>query len=179
VTYPPVVILGYSEASMFVRQTLMSDIGGVLSIHGVREPSIECICEPRLDLEFDDVEVVVEGDTEALLRQSARRRSSAANGLREVGPTVDDAAKVISFARDVANSDRVIVCHCFAGMSRSPAAALICMAVWNPDASPDDLVASVLQLRRGAVPHVGLVRLADELLGHRDSLATAVRRAQA
>ncbi len=64
-------------------------------------------------------------------------------------------------------------------MSRAPAAALICLAAWGGPGTEAACVEEVLRLRRGAVPHAGLVRLADQLLGRGgrlcDALSAAVR----
>jgi predicted protein tyrosine phosphatase len=59
-------------------------------------------------------------------------------------------------------------------MSRAPAAALICLAVWRGAGSEAECVAEVMRIRRGAVPHVGLVRMADELLGRGERLVRAL-----
>src|SRR4029079_17898226 len=83
----------------------------------------------------------------------------------EVAPVVADAAAIIGFARTISGIDGVVLCHCGGGMSRAPAAALICLAVWLGPGGEARAVEHVRAVRRGAVPHVGLVRFADELLG--------------
>jgi predicted protein tyrosine phosphatase len=67
----------------------------------------------------------------------------------------------------------MILCHCGGGMSRAPAAALICLAAWRGPGSEADCVTEILKLRRGAAPHRGLVRFADEVLGRRGRLVHA------
>ena len=59
-------------------------------------------------------------------------------------------------------------------MSRAPAAALLCLAAWAGPGAEAECVEAVLRLRRGAVPHVGLVRFADALLGRGGKLTDAV-----
>ena len=59
-------------------------------------------------------------------------------------------------------------------MSRAPAAALICLAVWAGAGREAACAAEVRSLRPGAVPHRGLVRLADDLLGSGGSLIGAL-----
>ena|SRR5437660_9753675 len=71
----------------------------------------------------------------------------------------------------------IVLCQCAGGMSRAPAAALICLAVWRGEGTEKESVEEVRRLRRGAVPHVGLVGLADEVLGRGGRLVEAVRTA--
>jgi predicted protein tyrosine phosphatase len=104
----------------------------------------------------------------------ARRRWAEQNGLVEVAPTADDVAAIIGFAEAVRATDDLVLCHCGGGMSRAPAAALVCLAVWRGPGAEVDCVHDVLTLRRGAVPHAGLVRLADERLGHGGKLVEAL-----
>jgi len=59
-------------------------------------------------------------------------------------------------------------------MSRAPAAALICLSVWRGAGTETECVAEILRCRRGAVPHVGLIRFADSLLGREENLVEAV-----
>ena len=57
--HPRLVILGYSEAGMFLRGTPAPNVAGIISIHGDREFRVEADVPHRLDLVFDDVEVPV------------------------------------------------------------------------------------------------------------------------
>ena len=168
--HPPLVILGYSEAAMFLRGTARPPVAAVVSIHGRREFGVDADMGRRLDLTFDDVEVPAPDDAMALLRTAARRRWAEQNGLVEVPPTLADAASIIAFAEAVRDADGIVLCHCGGGMSRAPAAALICLAVWGGPGTEADCVRHVMSLRPGAAPHAGLVRFADELLGRRGRL---------
>ena len=163
---PSLVILGYSEAAMFLRREPAPPLAGVISIHGRLEYGVETLtpAPPRLDLTFDDVEVPEPGDAFALQRALGRRRWAEQNGLSEVPPTSDDAAALIDFARSLTGADGTLLCHCGGGMSRAPAAALICLAAWKGPGTEAECVETVRRLRRGAVPHVGLIRFADTLL---------------
>jgi predicted protein tyrosine phosphatase len=128
----------------------------------------------RLDLAFDDVEVAAAGDTEAALRAWGRRRWAAENGLVEVAPSAADVADIVRFAEVMRGAGGVLLCHCGAGMSRAPAAALICMAVWAGVGAEVECVRAVREVRPGATPHAGLVRMADEVLGRGGALVRAV-----
>jgi predicted protein tyrosine phosphatase len=151
---------------MFLRGAAGAGVTGIISIHGAREFGVEAArVTRRLDLAFDDVEVPADGDVMGMQRAMARRRWCELNGLVEVGPTARDAAAIVAFAEAVRGDEGILLCHCGAGMSRAPAAALICLAVWRGVGAEADCVAEVLGARRGAVPHAGLVRLADEVMG--------------
>jgi predicted protein tyrosine phosphatase len=176
--HPALVILGYSEAAMFLRGTPTPKVGALISIHGGREFGVEADVPFRLDLRFDDVEVPSADDVTAIHRAMSRKRWAEQNGLTEVVPTVGDAQAVIRFAEATRDIEGAVLCHCGGGMSRAPAAALICLAVWRGPGAEAGCVADVLKLRRGAVPHVGLVRFADELLGRETKLARALAAAR-
>ena len=173
--HPPLVILGYSEAAMFLRRPRATDVRAILSIHGRREFPVEASAGHRLDLEFDDVEVPVEGDVESLTRMMARRRWAEINGLVEVAPTREDVSRIVRFAEQISGLDGTLLCHCGGGMSRAPAAALICLAVWRGAGAEAECVDEVWHLRRGAVPHAGMVRYADDVLGRGGNLLSALR----
>ena len=172
-SHPQLVILGGSEAAMFLRGTPPPKVDALISIHGAREFGIDADIAHRLDLLFDDAEVAASDDVMSLLRVSSRKRWLQQNGLTEVAPTPEDARAIIQFAQSVAAKADVVLCHCGGGMSRAPAAALICLAVWRGPGTETACVAEVRRLRRGAVPHEGLVRFADQILGREGKLAEA------
>ena len=160
---------------MFVRAKPSPQLSAVISIHGKREFGVECECEHRLDLHFDDVEVARTGDLEAMERAMIRRRWNDQNGLVEVAPTKEDAAAIVEFAQRIGKVKNIVLCHCDGGMSRAPAAALICLATWRGAGTEKECVDAVRRIRRGAVPHLGLVRFADELLGRNGKLVEALK----
>jgi predicted protein tyrosine phosphatase len=171
-------IFGYSEAAMFLRGASRPDVAAIISIHGSREFGVEADVAHRIDLTFDDVEVVALGDVEAMHRAMGRRRWAEQNGLTEVPPTRADAAAIVEFAEAIRGMDGTVLCHCGGGMSRAPAAALICLSVWRGEGCEDECVADVGRLRPGAVPHVGLIGFADELLGRGGKLTRALAAAR-
>jgi predicted protein tyrosine phosphatase len=175
---PTPAILGYSEAAMFIRRVSASKVAGVISIHGRREFGVEAGVSPRLDLTFDDVEVAPPGDLTAVERVMARKRWAEQNGLFEVAPTSDDMAAIIRFAETLRGAPGTLLCHCGGGMSRAPAAALICVATWRGPGSETECVQEILRLRAGAVPHAGMIRFADELLGLEGGLVRALAEAR-
>lgn len=177
-THPQLAVFGYSEAAMFLRGTPTPNVTGIISIHGGREFGVEAEVPRRLDLAFDDVEIAAPDDMIAMQRAMSRKRWSEQNGLTEVAPVSADAAAIIEFAEHARGVEGVMLCHCAGGISRAPAAALICLSVWRGPGSEAKCVADVLKLRHGAMPHVGLVRFADELLGRGKKLVVSLAAAR-
>jgi len=169
------VILGYSEAGMYLRGPLGARVAGVISIHGAREFGVEWAGELRLDLEFDDVETVAAGDMGGWQRALSRKRWAERNGLVEVEPVRADVEAIVRFAEAARGLEGVVLCHCGGGMSRAPAAALICLATWLGEGAEERAVAEMRSVRPAAVPHEGLVRMGDEVLGRGRRLVEAVR----
>ena len=173
--HPRLVILGYSGAAMFLRGASAADLAAIISIHGRREFGLQAPdVTRRLDLTFDDVEVPKPGDAMAMQVAMGRRQWAEHNGLIEEPPTRADAKAIVDFAHKIKAIDGVLLCHCGGGMSRAPAAALICTAVWRGPGAEAECAAEVRRLRRGAVPHVGLVRFADELMGRGGALIGSI-----
>ena len=109
------VILGYSEAAMFLRGRAVDSVAGIISIHGSREFAVEADVPNRLDLAFDDVEVPNVNDALEMERARCRRRSADQNGLIETPPTRADAGAIIRFANCVSGTDGTVLCHCGRG----------------------------------------------------------------
>ena len=149
-------------------------VGAIVSIHGAREFGVEAAGVKRLDLEFDDCDVVESGNL--VERSAARERlqQEAENGrvLRPVG--LEDVRKLVDFAREVEGVERVLV-HCGGGVSRGPAAAVVVLATWMGEGEEGYCVEAVLRGRRGACPHEGVLRFGDEVLGRNGKLVEALR----
>jgi predicted protein tyrosine phosphatase len=160
--HPPLVVLGYSEAAMFLRKSPPLSVAGIISIHGSREFGVDATAPCRLDLRFDDVEIPIPNDQMAMLRAASRRLWAEQNGLIEVPPARSDVEEVIQFAETVRAVDGLILCHCAGGMSRAPATALVCLSVWGGPGTELECVTEIRRLRRGAVPHAGMIDFADK-----------------
>jgi predicted protein tyrosine phosphatase len=169
-SHPQLAIFGYSDASMFLLGTPKPNVSAIISIHGQREFGVESDVAHRLDLHFDDAEVGMANDAMAMQRVMNRKRWNEQNGLVETAPSSSDAEAIVQFARSVRECKGIVLCHCGAGVSRAPAAGLICLG----EGREEECVTEILRLRKGAVPHVGLVRLADELLGSEGRLVKAL-----
>jgi predicted protein tyrosine phosphatase len=163
---------------MFLRGAPSPNVEAIIAIHGQREFGVEAGVSHRLDLNFDDVDIPDTRDVIALQRAMSRRRYGEQNGLIETAPTSTDAAAIIEFAESLRGVEGILLCHCGAGISRAPAAALICLSVWRGVGTENECVAEILRLRRGAIPHAGLVSFADRLLSRNNRLVEAIAAAQ-
>lgn len=66
-----------------------------------------------------------------------------------------------------------LIIHCWAGISRSTAAALIAQAYLHPEASPDEMATDLGDIAPHAYPNRRLIELADEVLGRNGQLVAA------
>ena len=90
-----------------------------------------------------------------------------------VHPCEAHVEQLVQFARSW-NREGSLVVHCWAGISRSTAAAFITLCALNPDA-PERLVAQqIRQASATASPNRLLIRLADDVLGRRGRMLSAV-----
>lgn len=64
--------------------------------------------------------------------------------------------------------------HCWAGISRSTATALIAAAYTNPDASEEQIAQTMRHASPTAQPNARLIAFADDLLGRNGRLMSAV-----
>lgn len=163
-------MLGYSEAAMLLRRPKGLAIDAVISIHGQREFGVEAEGVERLDLVFDDVSIDRRDHPDAVRKQADRRRLEEKTGLRQSPPTAEHVGQIIAFAEAIRDRSQLLLCHCGAGISRSPAAGLICLAVWHGAGSEEDCVKLVSKLRPCAMPHRGMIALADEQLARKGEL---------
>ena len=163
---PSVMALGYSAAAMFLRGAEAARVGAVISIYGCNEFPLDAPSVPhRLALQFDDIDPPDKSDEVAFHRSWVQQKWAAETGRPLRPPTIDDARAIVDFAGRIREVEGIVLCQCGAGMSRSPAAALICLAAWSGAGRERECVAEVMRVRPGATPLIGLVRLGDEVLG--------------
>ena len=70
--------------------------------------------------------------------------------------------------------ERPIVVHCFAGISRSTAAAYITLCAVNPDRDEAEIAQSIRAASRFASPNPLIVALGDHLLGRDGRMVKAI-----
>lgn len=179
IRHPGILVLGSSEAAMLLRNSRGTRIEALISIYGQREysldaPGIDC----KLELQFDDVEVVDLNDSVHGYAAWARRRWAAAMGRPMKPPTIDDAKAIIEFARGIADVNGTVLCQCQGGVSRSGAAALLCLATWTGEGDERYCMEQLLRARPCAAPLRDLVAFGDTILGRCGKLVEALASGQ-
>jgi len=105
------------------------------------------------------------------LRLSMNDISEPRDGL--VVPHQDHVAELIQFARDWDQQAPLLI-HCWAGISRSTAAAFITLCALNPEADEHSLARALRRASPTAYPNRRLVALADEVLSRQGRMSAAV-----
>jgi len=175
VAHPAVLILGYSEAAMYIRGPSAADVNAIISIYGQREYPLDVEgLAHALILRFDDTEAPNEDDPIHAYQIRLRQRKAAEIGLELIPPTLDHARSIIEFARSISSLEGTLLCQCHAGISRSPAAALLCLATWTRPGQEQACVARIRAARPAAVPHHDLVAFGDRLLQRNGNLLASI-----
>jgi predicted protein tyrosine phosphatase len=68
-----------------------------------------------------------------------------------------------------------LLIHCWAGISRSTAAAFVSVCALNPDGDEHAIAAALRQASPTATPNIRIVTVADELLGRQGRMIKAVK----
>jgi predicted protein tyrosine phosphatase len=89
-------------------------------------------------------------------------------------PSMDHVTELLAFV-DSWDRQSPMLIHCFAGMSRSTAAAFIALCVLHPEASEERIAQALRKASDTAVPNRLLVRLGDLALGRNGKMINAVR----
>lgn len=84
-------------------------------------------------------------------------------------------ARLLAFLRDW-DREAPMVIHCWAGISRSTAAAYIAACTLGPDHDEEDLADALRTAAPSATPNARLVALADAALGRRGRMIRAIER---
>lgn len=92
------------------------------------------------------------------------------------GHVLPDSAHVAQLLRFIRNWDRrhPLVVHCYAGVSRSTAAAYIAFCALNPRACEFETAQRLRLLSPTATPNARLVQLADDHLGRNGRMIAAI-----
>ena len=173
--HPRVLTMGFSEAGMYLRQAGPAAVSAIISICGKGECAVEAPGVPHLVLRFDDVDAIDEQDQFGRVSAWARRRWAAETGRGQAPPTEEDARAIVQFALRIRDRDGVLLCHCSGGVSRSPAAALICLAAWKGEGNEVECVRDLMADRPCASPLQTLVALGDQALGRGGKLVEGLR----
>jgi len=155
---PTIFITNRIEASQrILGQTTEPLIKHIISICAPSEESPPGYTQVshRLRLEFDDITTPID-DPEDVLATPA------------------DILQVIDFTQAMRACGGDVLIHCFAGVSRSTAVALIVYAVLLGVGKEEEALAYVLKARPQAEPNPWIVELADEALGRKGKLLQVV-----
>lgn len=95
----------------------------------------------------------------------SKLRLLVADVVTEEGATDGDVRRIIQLAESLRQKTGKVLIHCEAGVSRSPAAALIMYACWLGPGREREAMRRVLAQRPMAIPNRRMVELADRMLG--------------
>ena len=91
-----------------------------------------------------------------------------------IAPQETHVADIITFARSWDQTAPLLI-HCWMGVSRSPAAALIAALAARPDLDDADLARSLRRASPQATPNARLVEIGDTALARSNRLVAAVK----
>lgn len=145
----------------------LSRIGEVAERHGARHmvtlinadtpvprPAVVS-ADDHLFLGFNDITVPVEGMTP---------------------PAAEHVESLLGFVQDRWDRSSPLLIHCFAGISRSTAAAYITAMALNPDLDEMDHALVLRRAAPSATPNIRLVGFADDILGRNGRMVSAIER---
>lgn len=92
-----------------------------------------------------------------------------------VPPRAADAEKLISFFQGWDRADPMLI-HCWAGISRSTAAAYTALCMFRPRADEEELALELRHASPSATPNRLIVSLADEVLGRQGRMLKAIEK---
>ncbi len=88
-------------------------------------------------------------------------------------PAEEHVLRLIAFA-EAWHREQPMVIHCFAGISRSTAAAFITLCVTRPEQDEHEIARRLRRASAIATPNARLVALADDVLGRRGRMVSAI-----
>jgi predicted protein tyrosine phosphatase len=92
-----------------------------------------------------------------------------------IPPAREHVENLLAFVGDWDRA-RPILIHCFAGISRSTAAAYITALALNPELEEQRLAALLRERAPSATPNIRLVGIADDMLGRNGRMTRAIER---
>ncbi|WP_105373727.1 tyrosine phosphatase family protein [Neorhizobium huautlense] len=91
-----------------------------------------------------------------------------------VAPSEAHVERLIAFVRDWDQSAPILI-HCWMGVSRSPAAAVITALALHPEEDDFELAGRLRKAAPHATPNSRLIEIGDHMLGRNGRLITAVK----
>ena len=108
---------------------------------------------------------------ENYLRLAMHDISTPADGY--VAPHSEHVENLIGFVRRWPRAAPLVI-HCYAGISRSTAAAFTAVCTLNPHRDERDIAKALRRASPTALPNARIVRLADDLLGRQGRMVAAI-----
>jgi predicted protein tyrosine phosphatase len=90
-----------------------------------------------------------------------------------IPPQSEHVERLVTFVRSWDQSAPMVV-HCYAGISRSTAAAFVSVCALNPKRDERAIAQALRRASPTAIPNIRIVRLADGLLGRNGRMVTAI-----
>jgi predicted protein tyrosine phosphatase len=90
-----------------------------------------------------------------------------------VAPQVDHVEQLIAFVQRWPR-EQALVIHCYAGVSRSSAAAFVAVCALSPESDERAIAIALRRASPTATPNIRIVSIADQLLARRGRMVTAV-----
>ena len=91
-----------------------------------------------------------------------------------VAPSEEHVERLIGFVREWDQSAPIII-HCWMGVSRSPAAAVIVALSLHPEEDDFELAARLRKVAPHATPNTRLIEIGDRMLGRSGRLVAAIK----
>jgi predicted protein tyrosine phosphatase len=93
----------------------------------------------------------------------------------QVLPGAEHVEELLAFVRRWGRESPLVI-HCYAGISRSTAAAFVSACALAPQRSEDEVAQALRQASPTATPNRRIVAVADDILGRRGRMVDAVAR---
>lgn len=90
-------------------------------------------------------------------------------------PSAADAERLVSFIGSWDRADPMLI-HCWAGISRSTAAAFTALCMFRPRADEEELALELRRASPSATPNRLIVTLADDVLGRKGRMVKAIEK---
>lgn len=90
-----------------------------------------------------------------------------------VAPQIEHVEKLIAFVQRWPR-EQALVIHCYAGVSRSSAAAFTAVCALSPESDERAIATALRRASSTATPNIRIVGIADELLARRGRMVSAV-----
>lgn len=164
-----IVILSRKEAvDMLADASYNEKVGSVVSICGPRESHPKEVSQSKkdkvvLELKFDDIN----NQCKRLIEKGMFR-----GGNDYLPPEKKHIQAIIDHAEEILDTDKIIICHCQAGVSRSAAAAYILKCIDLGKGKEREALLELLKNRDYISPNDLMIDLAQNILGDEWDLKT-------